>query len=97
MNGSISTQHFGKRFNSTLAEPRIGFFVQINPPKSADDNGNVNLHIHIEKVQITELDQSQDMFSVSGKYREQIDKYARNIVRNLTPPATYTINTYRRQ
>ena len=77
--GTISTQHFGDRFDADKLETKLFFSIDVYTPESARNNPNVTLHFEIEMVSLEDLSSGQDKFVVRGMGRTQSSH-------NLTPP-----------
>ena len=79
---SISTQHFGKEFDSDKVEAGpLEYSVYVFPPENAKDNPNITLHYEIEKFSLEDLSSGNDMLEL--QYMNIESTYRRF---NYTPP-----------
>ena len=55
LSGTISSQHFGQKFDPDKVEPLIYYDFRLTTPSNAVNNKNLTLHIDIEYLKITEF------------------------------------------
>ena len=87
--GTISTKHFGEKFDADKVEKHIEYDITVWPPESVNNNPNVTLHFEIEKVSIKDVSTGKDNFIVSkigGFEIEYIDADITHKNMNYTPP-----------
>ena len=66
--GSISTQHFGEKFNAdNVQKTNLLYNITIHPPDNVIDNENVTLHLEIELISMKHLSTGKDVFKVDGE------------------------------
>ena len=53
--GVVKSQNFGEAFNEDLLGKKVYYNARVVPPENIQKNGNVTLHIKIEKLSIKEL------------------------------------------
>ena len=79
LSGTISTIHFGDKFDASMVERNLRFRIGIYPPSNAKGNPNSTLHIEIEKVSL-----QYDKFQVDGVGYIDVEK--NHILKNYTSP-----------
>ena len=85
--GTISTEHFGEKFDKDLVEPRVKFDIDVYPPSSIFDNPNVTLHFEVEQVSMSIKDLSTGKDKLTWGYSDVIK--AEQDSKNHTPPGYY--------
>ena len=65
--GSISTQHFGDKFDADKVDTYLRYEVRVHPPHSVKYNPNVTLHFQTEKLLLKELSSGEDELSGGQK------------------------------
>ena len=53
--GTISTQHFGDKFDAAKVERKLFYGVMVYPPPNVRNNPNVTLHFDVEKMSLRDL------------------------------------------
>ena len=61
--GSITTQHFGDKFDADKVDTSILYYVKVNPPESVKNNPDVTLYFDIEKSTMKDLSSGYDDLS----------------------------------
>ena len=84
--GTISTKHFGEKFEPDKVEKNIQYYLTVYPPKSIKDNINVTLHLEIQKISLIDLSTGQDKFFFMS---DQIIADERHLNKTFNPPGTY--------
>ena len=83
VSGSISTEHFGDKFNPDhFTNFFISTKIKIWPPKSVLHNTNVTLHMDLDKVKITDY-ADRDTYSIDNK-EVSVEK----IKKSFSPPSS---------
>ena len=79
LNGSISTKHFGEKFDAQKFPTDIQYSISINPPSKNAEDHDVTLHINIESVSESGIDRS--FFQLI-----QLDAHEQNVTKVFSPP-----------
>ena len=82
--GSISTHHFGDKFDADKMETQLYYTIRVYPPASVRNNPNATLHLDIEKVSLKGLSSGEDTLLVQGT---RVVTSHRSF--NYSPPAMY--------
>ena len=82
--GTISTQHYGEKFDAEKIAEKSYYSVWIHPPDSIKSNSNVTLHLDIEKISMTDLLTGQDEFALAERTLDDVET---KISKLYTPPA----------
>ena len=92
ISGSVTTHHFGDRFDAAKVDTRLRYEVNVYPPASVRNNTNVTLHLDVEKVSLQDLSSGQDTLKVGWNTMMETHR-----TYNHTPPTRdrYYITLYR--
>ena len=83
--GNITTQHFGKNFDSEKVEGKIYFHIELHIPPSVIDNENVTLMFDLQKNTI--MDYSRfDRLTHNDFYDGTFDAHLKHWSKNYTGP-----------
>ena len=86
--GTISSQHFGEKFNADKVDKHITIFLHINPPNSIKYSPNVTLHFEIEKISMKHLSSGKDslLSYANGFGLEEINE--NKVTKYYAPPSS---------
>ena len=103
--GTITTPHFGEKFDAVKVEKRLDFHITISPPQNVLTNSDTTLHLEIEKISLKDLPEIHKDEMSSGKtgdsnylayLQDKIKTDQTLVVKDLTPPEEIYIQLQRR-
>ena len=86
--GNISTKYFGNKFTAQNVERKANFTVNIHLPKEILENKTFTLHMKVEKVSMSDLNDGFDILRINYKY----SIWKRNsYIQDFNPPSPYNL------
>ena len=90
LHGTLTTQHFGDKFEPVLVEADFWYDILFDPPGYVKWNKNITLYINVEWIEMIDLASGIDKFNIvtvkSNSRRDNDYVSDQFIVRNFTPP-----------
>ena len=84
--GSISGFNFNETFDATKVVTKIYSQINLKIPENVRTNGNVSLHLNIQKISVKDLNDQSYIRSSNQKFLEKLDLNSRNVHKEFTPP-----------
>ena len=100
LNGTVSTQHFGEKFNSSKVDMAFYYQIKVYVPQSVRYNENISMHFEIEKVsiegQVGRWASGQDNLKLSGLHAN-VGAEIQNMNKTYKPPGFHQTVTLARK
>ena len=89
--GSISTQHFGEKFNVDEVDRNFFYVIMFYPPDSVKNNPNITLHFNLEKISLRNISsESGENYDYDFDKPSRYEDDTREISSNLTKPLDFS-------
>ena len=85
LSGTISTKHFGEKFDADKVERDIWYQIYVKMPESVEENENVTFHLQVDKMSMKDLSSGEDNTFLASLHKN-LDDVVSHASKNFTPP-----------